>query len=56
MTEVELEELGLPLGPRKRILKVIASLAAAQKTSGVESRGYPQEVGLRELVALVGAE
>src|SRR5579863_7981498 len=28
LTEVDLEKLGLPLGPRKRILKAIAALSA----------------------------
>jgi class 3 adenylate cyclase/predicted ATPase len=37
LTEADLEKLGLPLGPRKRILKAIANLGEAQKTSGVES-------------------
>jgi class 3 adenylate cyclase/tetratricopeptide (TPR) repeat protein len=43
LTEADLEKLGLPLGPRKRILKAIASLGLAQKTSGAESLGHPQE-------------
>jgi class 3 adenylate cyclase/tetratricopeptide (TPR) repeat protein len=37
LTEADLEKLGLPLGPRKRILKAIASLGEAPKTSGTES-------------------
>jgi class 3 adenylate cyclase len=43
LTEADLEKLGLPLGPRKRILKAIANLGVAQKTSGAESLGHPQE-------------
>src|SRR5262249_26364924 len=30
LTELDLEKLGLPLGPRKRLLKAIATLAAEQ--------------------------
>jgi hypothetical protein len=30
-TELDLEKLGLPLGPRKRLLKAIATLGADQK-------------------------
>ena len=41
LTEADLEKLGLPLGPRKRILKAIANLGEAQKTSGAESRAPP---------------
>ena len=37
LTEADLEKIGLPLGPRKRILKAIANLGEALKTSGVES-------------------
>ena len=37
LTEADLEKLGLPLGPRKRILKAIANLGEAPKTSVVES-------------------
>src|SRR5436305_9539516 len=43
LTEADLEKLGLPLGPRKRIIKAIANLGLAQKTSGAESFGHPQE-------------
>ena len=35
LTDADLEKLGLPLGPRKRILKAIANLGEALKTSGV---------------------
>jgi SAM domain (Sterile alpha motif) len=34
LRETDLEKIGLPLGPRKRILKVIADLRGAQKASG----------------------
>ena len=43
LTEADLEKLGLPLGPRKRILKAIANLGEAPKTSGAESRALPPE-------------
>jgi hypothetical protein len=33
LTETDLEKLGLPLGPRKRILKAIANLGDADKAS-----------------------
>src|SRR4051794_3587852 len=37
LTEADLEKIGLPLGPRKRVLKAIASLAGADQTSGTSS-------------------
>src|ERR1700680_90237 len=37
LTESDLEKLGLPLGPRKRILKAIASLGDAHKPPGAAS-------------------
>ena len=43
LTEADLEKLGLPLGPRKRILKAIANLGEAPKTSGAESLTPPPE-------------
>jgi class 3 adenylate cyclase/predicted ATPase len=43
LTEADLEKLGLPLGPRKRILKAIANLGEAPKTSGAESLAPPPE-------------
>jgi class 3 adenylate cyclase/predicted ATPase len=43
LTEADLEKLGLPLGPRKRILKAIANLGEAQNTSGAESTAPPPE-------------
>ena len=36
LTETDLEKIGLPLGPRKRILKAIANLGGADKASGEE--------------------
>ncbi len=41
LTEVDLEKLGLPLGPRKRILKAIANLGDADKASGAVSLARP---------------
>src|ERR1700730_1690043 len=41
LTEADLEKIGLPLGPRKRILKAIANLGAAPKPSVVESVAPP---------------
>jgi class 3 adenylate cyclase len=41
LMEADLEKLGLPLGPRKRILKAIANLGEARKTSGAESPAPP---------------
>jgi class 3 adenylate cyclase/predicted ATPase len=43
LTEPDLEKLGLPLGPRKRILKAIANLGEAQKTSEAESVARPPQ-------------
>jgi hypothetical protein len=37
LTEADLEKLGLPLGPRKRILKAIASLSNADEASNTAS-------------------
>jgi hypothetical protein len=41
LTETDLEKLGLPLGPRKRILKAIANLGGADTASGTASLGRP---------------
>ena len=41
MTEADLEKLGLPLGPRKRILKAIAKLSDDDKAPPPTSRGRP---------------
>jgi class 3 adenylate cyclase len=43
LTEADLEKLGLPLGPRKRILKAIANLGNAEQTSGAESLARPPQ-------------
>jgi class 3 adenylate cyclase/tetratricopeptide (TPR) repeat protein len=41
LTEIDLEKLGLPLGPRKRILKAIGNLGDAEKASGTASLARP---------------
>src|ERR1700682_3174347 len=41
LTEADLEKLGLPLGPRKRVLKAIANLGNSDKGSGFASFGRP---------------
>ena len=41
LTETDLEKIGLPLGPRKRILKAIANLGGAEKASGEGSSSAP---------------
>src|SRR5229473_8255303 len=41
LTEVDLEKLGIPLGPRKRILKAIANLGGADKAAGAASLARP---------------
>ena len=43
LTETDLEKLGLPLGPRKRLIKAIANLGPAQKNSEAESLARPPE-------------
>src|SRR5258705_3905219 len=41
LTESDLEKLGLPLGPRKRILKAIANLDGAERPAGATSLARP---------------
>jgi len=41
LTETDLEKIGLPLGPRKRILKAIQNLGDADKTSEAVSPARP---------------
>jgi hypothetical protein len=41
LTESDLEKLGLPLGPRKRILKAIANPGGADKPSGTPGLARP---------------
>ena len=40
LTEVDLEKIGLPLGPRKKLLKAIAGLSA--EASAVSPEGPPR--------------
>src|SRR3984893_12903238 len=48
LTEADLEKLGLPLGPRKRILKAIANLGDDDKAPPPTSRGRPRPEGAAE--------
>jgi predicted ATPase/class 3 adenylate cyclase len=48
LTETDLEKLGLPLGPRKRILRAISNLGNPDKTSGVA--GIAPPVSARDAV------
>src|ERR1035437_2183312 len=41
LTETDLEKIGLPLGPRKRILKAIQNLGDADKTSVASDTARP---------------
>src|SRR5271167_3298 len=45
LTETDLEKIGLPLGPRKRILKAIANLGAAEKALGDGNLSAPPPAG-----------
>ena len=45
LTETDLEKIGLPLGPRKRILKAIANLGGAEKASGTARLSAPSPAG-----------
>jgi class 3 adenylate cyclase len=45
LTESDLEKIGLPLGPRKRILKAIANLGGAEKALGEGSLSAPPPAG-----------
>jgi len=53
LTEADLEKLGLPLGPRKRILKAIANLGEA--ASGTASLGYqsPEDAAERRQLTVM---
>ena len=41
LTDTDLEKIGVPLGPRKRILKAIANLGGAARGSGEASQSAP---------------
>jgi class 3 adenylate cyclase/tetratricopeptide (TPR) repeat protein len=55
LTEADLEKLGLPLGPRKRILKAIANLGDAQRASGSPSleRAAPEDAAERRQLTVM---
>ena len=44
LTETDLEKLGLPLGPRKRILKAIANLGSEDKSRRRTSLGRASQM------------
>src|SRR3954469_25017782 len=52
LTEADLEKLGLPLGPRRRILTAIASLADAAKGSAPASQARPAFPERRQLTVM----
>jgi hypothetical protein len=43
LTETDLEKLGLPLGPRKRVLKAIAHLVDADNSSKSTGHAHPPQ-------------
>ena len=45
LTETDLEKIGLPLGPRKRILKAITHLVGAERALGEGSLSGPPPAG-----------
>ena len=45
LTDADLEKLGLPLGPRRRLLKAIANLAGADQASATAGRASPPPAG-----------
>ena len=56
LTEADLEKLGLPLGPRRRILKAIANLADAARTSTAASlgrRSFPDDIAERRQLTVM---
>ena len=56
LTEPDLEKLGLPLGPRRRILKAIANLADAAKPSTAASQGrrsFPDDIAERRQLTVM---
>jgi class 3 adenylate cyclase/predicted ATPase len=53
LTEGDLEKLGLPLGPRKKLLKAIAALGAGRGEAGdAVARAVPQEAERRQLTVM----
>jgi class 3 adenylate cyclase/predicted ATPase len=56
LTEADLEKLGLPLGPRRRILKAIADLADAAKAltaAGPVRRSFPDGIAERRQLTVM---
>ena len=54
LTETDLEKLGLPLGPRKRILKAIANLGDADKASTANlARPSPEDAAERRQLTVM---
>ena len=43
LTEADLKELGLPLGPRKKLLEAVANLTAMPTQQDTEARLTPQQ-------------
>ena len=50
LTEADLKELGLPLGPRKKLLEAIANLDAASVTASMGKLMRPSVASLRRLI------
>src|SRR6476661_5369164 len=57
LTEADLEKLGLPLGPRKRILKAIANLGECVRidtpVGNIRGRARTGGIGMLSLTALI---
>ena len=45
LTEIDLEKLGVPLGHRKRLIKAIAGLGAAEKTAVPQPASADHPIG-----------
>jgi class 3 adenylate cyclase len=53
LTEADLEKLGLPLGPRKRILKAIANLGDAASAAASLARPSPEDAAERRQLTVM---
>jgi SAM domain (Sterile alpha motif) len=49
LTKADLEKLGLPLGPRKKLLRAIASLGSGHRGDPAVPNGSPQSVKMNRL-------